>query len=221
MWRPLFPGPTPRRPDHARDERRAPADLHLGEPMRDLLERHLGDGWLERARDPRAWEGVLADPERRAVGRALRGAAARSSTYVRAKSQVRTACCAASSSTTCGAIEASLEPDALTIGFARRLATYKRLHLLTHDPERARRIFTGDQPGAARHRRQGAPERRAGQGRAPALLRLRARATPRSPAASSIVEDYDIGDRARTSSRAATSGSTCRAGRWRRAGRAG
>src|SRR5262249_22929863 len=42
-------------------------------------------------------------------------------------------------------MEASLEPDALTIGFARRLATYKRFHLLAHDPARARRIFTGEQ----------------------------------------------------------------------------
>ena len=37
------------------------------------------------------------------------------------------------------AIERSLDPDALTLGFARRLATYKRLHLLAYDPERVRR----------------------------------------------------------------------------------
>ncbi|CAN5898385.1 alpha-glucan family phosphorylase [soil metagenome] len=33
-----------------------------------------------------------------------------------------------------------LDPDALTIGFARRFATYKRATLLLHDPERLRRI---------------------------------------------------------------------------------
>ncbi|MDP8940759.1 MAG: alpha-glucan family phosphorylase [Actinomycetota bacterium] len=33
-----------------------------------------------------------------------------------------------------------LNPDALTIGFARRFATYKRATLLLHDPERLRRI---------------------------------------------------------------------------------
>ena len=43
-------------------------------------------------------------------------------------------------------IELSLDPDALTIGFARRLATYKRFHLLNYDAERARRIFAGEQP---------------------------------------------------------------------------
>lgn len=35
----------------------------------------------------------------------------------------------------------NLDPEALTIGFARRFATYKRAPLLFHDPERAARIF--------------------------------------------------------------------------------
>ena len=34
-----------------------------------------------------------------------------------------------------------LSPDALTLGFARRFATYKRATLLLHDPERLRRIL--------------------------------------------------------------------------------
>ena len=35
-----------------------------------------------------------------------------------------------------------LDPDALTIGFARRGATYKRLTLMLHDPDRLRRLLT-------------------------------------------------------------------------------
>jgi glycogen phosphorylase len=35
-----------------------------------------------------------------------------------------------------------LDPDALTLGFARRFATYKRPNLLLHDPERLLRILT-------------------------------------------------------------------------------
>ncbi len=34
------------------------------------------------------------------------------------------------------------DPNALTLGFARRFATYKRPNLLLHDPERLRRILT-------------------------------------------------------------------------------
>jgi starch phosphorylase len=40
-----------------------------------------------------------------------------------------------------------LDPEALTIGFARRFATYKRATLLLHDPERLRRIVaSADRP---------------------------------------------------------------------------
>ncbi len=34
------------------------------------------------------------------------------------------------------------DPDALTLGFARRFATYKRPNLLLHDPERLLRLLT-------------------------------------------------------------------------------
>ena len=56
------------------------------------------------------------------------------------------------------------DPDALTLGFARRFATYKRPNLLLHDPERLLRILTNPRAsGAAHHRRQGPP---GGPGRA-------------------------------------------------------
>lgn len=43
--------------------------------------------------------------------------------------------------------DVDLDPDALTIGFARRFATYKRAPLIFHDPERAARIFSNsDRP---------------------------------------------------------------------------
>ncbi len=38
------------------------------------------------------------------------------------------------------AAAALLRPDALTIGFARRFATYKRATLIFRDPERLKRI---------------------------------------------------------------------------------
>jgi starch phosphorylase len=42
---------------------------------------------------------------------------------------------------------AALAPDALTLGFARRFATYKRPNLLLHDPDRLLRILTSrDRP---------------------------------------------------------------------------
>ena len=58
----------------------------------------------------------------------------------------------------------ALDPDALTIGFARRFATYKRADLMLPRPRAAGRA--GQRPGAAgpvRLRRQGPPARRARQ----------------------------------------------------------
>ncbi len=43
------------------------------------------------------------------------------------------------------AAESIFDPDALTLGFARRFATYKRPNLLLHDPERLVRILTNPQ----------------------------------------------------------------------------
>jgi glycogen phosphorylase len=40
----------------------------------------------------------------------------------------------------------AFDPEALTIGFARRVATYKRLELLTRDPEWTLALLTGDRP---------------------------------------------------------------------------
>ena len=40
----------------------------------------------------------------------------------------------------------AFDPDVLTVGFARRLATYKRLHLLLHDVERSFALLRGERP---------------------------------------------------------------------------
>jgi starch phosphorylase len=104
----------------------------LGGPMRALLDRHLGDGWLERADDPATWEPVDAidDADLWAARRAQRGelvdwARERSMSDRLGREDAREY------------VEApEFDPDVLTIGFARRLATYKRLHLLLHSAER-------------------------------------------------------------------------------------
>jgi glycogen phosphorylase len=116
----------------------------LGTPMRELLDRHLGDGWMSRAADPRTWSGVDAIPgeelwaarqrqradlvsfvgQRSITDRLMRGDMRR---YV-------------------GAAARAFDEHVLTIGFARRVATYKRLDLLTRDPEWTLSLLGGDQP---------------------------------------------------------------------------
>ena len=66
-----------------------------------------------------------------------------------------------------------LDPEVLTIGFARRVPTYKRLTLMLHDPERLRALLDRPgAPGAAGHRRQVASGRRRGQAPHPEARRV-------------------------------------------------
>ena len=192
MWRPMFPDADRARPDHARHERRAPADLGRDADARRCSTQPPRRRLARAAAGPAVVGGGARDPERRALGGPLRVAAAARRVRPRRRAS-RTACCAASRSTTSALIESSLDPDALTIGFARRLATYKRFHLLSHDPDRARRIFTRRPAGAARDRRQGAPERR-GRGRTRSSASTTSSATtPQIAGRVVIVEDYDLG----------------------------
>jgi starch phosphorylase len=116
----------------------------IGQPMRELLDRHLGADWQARAADPATWAAVDSIPGHElwsARGRqrtGLVGYAARRSIADRLqRGDVRDYVDAAAR---------AFDPEVLTIGFARRVATYKRLELLTRDPEWTLSILTGDRP---------------------------------------------------------------------------
>ena len=133
----------------------------LGAPMRELLDRHLGDGWMDHQADPATWAGVddIPDEELWAVRSRQR---AEFVEWVRAKSVLDRL----GRDEPRGYVEAAataFDPDALTIGFARRLATYKRLHLLVEDARAGAEAALQRPPGAARARRQGASARRGRQ----------------------------------------------------------
>jgi glycogen phosphorylase len=116
----------------------------LGGPMRELLDRHLGERWLERAADPAAWAGVdgIPDEELWAVRTRQR---AEFIDYVRSKS-VLDRLGRDEPRSYVEAAAGAFDPDVLTIGFARRLATYKRLHLLVQDSERALSLLSNGRP---------------------------------------------------------------------------
>ena len=78
-------------------------------------------------------------------------------------------------------IDSALDPDVLTIGFARRVPTYKRLTLMLRDPARLKKLLLDpERPDPAGHRRQGAPGRRDRQAAHPGDGALRRR--PGGPA---------------------------------------
>jgi starch phosphorylase len=112
--------------------------------MRRLLDRHLGDGWPRRAADPATFAPIDAIPaeELWAVRCEQRRMLVE---YVRDRSQLMRIARGEPREY----VEASaraFDPQVLTLGFARRLATYKRLHLLLHDVQRSFALLRGDRP---------------------------------------------------------------------------
>jgi glycogen phosphorylase len=144
MWRPLY-GDVPADDvpiTHVTNGVHLPT--FLASPMRALLDRHLGDDWLARAADPETWAPVddIPDEELWAARNDARRALVE---YVKAKS-VQDRLLRGEDPESVKAVAGTFADDTLTLGFARRIATYKRLFLLTYDPERVRRIFADGPP---------------------------------------------------------------------------
>jgi starch phosphorylase len=103
--------------------------------LRQVLERHIGPNWLERCHDAATWAQVDTIPDEVlwATRCALR---ARLVEYVRDRATVDRLARGERADYVELASRA-FDPERLTIGFARRLATYKRLHLLNRNLPRA------------------------------------------------------------------------------------
>ena len=112
----------------------------LAHEMKLLFDRYLPRDWEQRLDDPEAWRAVdsIPDDELWMVRRHLKR---RLVAVVRERARRQwQALGAHSSQILAGGV--LLDPDALTIGFARRFATYKRASLFFHDLERALRLVT-------------------------------------------------------------------------------
>ncbi|MDQ2895217.1 MAG: alpha-glucan family phosphorylase [Actinomycetota bacterium] len=116
----------------------------IGTPMRALLDRHLGTGWIDRAEDPTTWAPVDAIPAAELWGARARQRAALVG-YVGRRS-VGDRLIRGDLRDYVDAAARGFDPEVLTIGFARRVATYKRLDLLTRDPECTLALLGGDRP---------------------------------------------------------------------------
>jgi starch phosphorylase len=145
MWRgPMWPD---REPDgvpigHVTNGVHVPT--WLGEPMRELLDAHLGSDWLQHQDDPGIWaavetisDGALWGARGRQRGELVEFIRARSVADRLGRGDLRGYV---------GAAARTFDPSALTIGFARRVATYKRLDLLTRDPDWTLALLDGDHP---------------------------------------------------------------------------
>jgi starch phosphorylase len=144
MWQPLYPG----RATDAVPIGHVTNGVHIGTwmagPMRSLLARYLGPGWEERAADPMTWAAVDAIPDEE-----LWAARCEQRTALVEFVRERSALDRLQREEPPGYIDAAarvFNHDVLTIGFARRLAVYKRLDLLIQDMHRALALLADPRP---------------------------------------------------------------------------
>ncbi|MCS7062319.1 MAG: alpha-glucan family phosphorylase, partial [Anaerolineae bacterium] len=111
----------------------------LSRRMRRLLDEHLGADWIERIDDPAVWVRVhdIPDEELWAVRKHYKR---RLATFMqeRARSKWVTHRQHPVQTIASGVL---INPNVLTIGFARRFATYKRASLILYDVKRLLRII--------------------------------------------------------------------------------
>lgn len=144
MWQPLFPGRAVQEVPITHITNGVHVPSWLRGPMRALLDRYLGEDWLRRADQSATWAPVQDIPgaelwAARCAARAqLVDMIARRATSDRLRR--------GEPLDYAEAIGSGFDPMRLTIGFARRLATYKRLHLVALLPQRALALIGGTQP---------------------------------------------------------------------------
>jgi glycogen phosphorylase len=108
--------------------------------MSQLFEQYLGLDWRDRHDEPGFWNGVLAIPDA-AVWNVRAALRSYLFAFVRERARQRWTQerVGVSSVVAAGTL---LDPNALTIGFARRFTAYKRPELIFHDAERLARILS-------------------------------------------------------------------------------
>ena len=139
MWRNLWPGvPTDEIPI-AHVTNGVHPQSWISNEMRHIYDSYLGPGWAELAGDTRVWRRSAQVPtdelwrthERRRE-RLVRFTRRRLALQLRLRG---------ASVPEVAEAEQTLDPKALTIGFGRRFATYKRATLMLRDPVRLERIL--------------------------------------------------------------------------------
>lgn len=141
MWQPLFKSKSEKDVPIGHITNGVHIPTWLNKITFEFWRKKLGDKWYEEIENPKLWESVLdqnfiTDEEIWAMRYELRRNLIE---FARERLLTRHLKMGADSRININAI---LSPDALTIGFSRRFATYKRAPLIFYDIDRAKKIFT-------------------------------------------------------------------------------
>lgn len=161
----------------------------ISHDLGDLLDRYLGPKFMDNPEDKDIWENVDEIPD----GEIWRTHATRRERLVffirkRLREQLTRQ---GAGSVAVKMAEEVLSPDVLTLGFARRFATYKRANLILKDPERLKRILTDpEKPVQLIFAGKAHPADAQGKELIKSLVHFGRRSDLRSRVV--FVEDYDI-----------------------------
>jgi starch phosphorylase len=115
---------------------------YVSRDMASLYERYLGEDWFTEPHDPEVWKRIYDIPDAE-LWRTHERRRERLVNFVRRRLAHQLQARGASHAEVLAASEV-LDPEVLTIGFARRFATYKRADLFMRDIERLKRILLND-----------------------------------------------------------------------------
>jgi starch phosphorylase len=133
MWTPLYPGSSEEQVPIGHITNGVHVQTWLAPQMRQVYNRHLGPDWPSKGAEPGFWEAIDAvdDGELWETHQTLKAqlidvARRRAVHYAEARGETPAFV---------AQVRGALSLDALTIGFARRFATYKRANLILQDME--------------------------------------------------------------------------------------
>ncbi len=149
----------------------------MARDVMELLDEKAGKHWGSRLDEPGFWDCVLSIDDGE-LWRAHHRMKRRLIGFIREQARRRWARQWKEAAHVVGA-GTLLDPNALTIGFARRFATYKRANLIFEDLERLRELLTNQRrPVQLDLRRQSASVRQSGQGDSAGGLQLQPGSEP-------------------------------------------
>jgi starch phosphorylase len=138
MWRHFFPEGTEHPVGHVTN------GVHtaswVGPEMRSFYAQRIDPDWEQHLLEPELWKKIHEAPDA-ALWSAHRAQKERLIRFVRERVRLQSARHGLSPDEL-RQVEALLDPHALTIGFARRFATYKRAFLIMSDPDRLRALVS-------------------------------------------------------------------------------
>ena len=142
MWQHLYPNREGGEPPIHAVTNGVHARTWLGQETQELLRLHLGSDWESMLLSPDGWERFLEIPDAD-LWTAHRAQKERLGRFTRSRLRDQYARHGAAPDEL-RAIGALFDPRALTIGFARRFATYKRAKLVFSDEDRLRRLLADE-----------------------------------------------------------------------------